>query len=435
MASISAEILMILVLILFNGVLAMSEFAIVTARKNRLQERARRGDRGASAALKLAHEPTAFLASVQIGITLVGVLAGAFGGATIAQALAARLAKIQALAPYSQVIAFSLVVIIITFLNLVLGELVPKRLALIRPESLAAALAKPMSLFARLTAPMARLLSATTDLILRIMQAEEPDEPLVTEDDLKVLITQATRAGVILEVERTMVSGVFRLGDRRAGTLITPRTEIEWLDLDEPLELNLEKIAKSQHSCFPVARRSLDDVQGVVLAEDLLRVCLSGAPVSLEAILIPPIFVPENTPALRVLEIFKSTEPDILMVIDEYGGLQGLLTIHDILEAFIGEIASRDASDELSIFQRTDGSWLVDGLLPVDEFMEALHISEMQDYDRGYYETVGGFAMVELGKIPATGDQFEWGEFHFEIIDMDGFRVDKLLVKKTSDAT
>lgn len=413
----------------------MSEFAIVTARKNRLQERASRGDRGANAALKLAHEPTEFLASVQIGITLVGVLAGAFGGATIAQALAARLANIQALTPYSQVIAFSLVVILITFLNLVFGELAPKRLALTRPESLAAALAKPMSLFARLTAPVARLLSGTTDLILRILQAEEPDEPLVTEDDLKVLITQATRAGVILEVEKTMVSGVFRLGDRRAGTLITPRTEIEWLDLDESLEISLDKIAKSRHSRFPVARSSLDEVQGVVLSKDLLRACLSGAPVSLKDVLIPPVFVPENTPALQVLEIFKSKEPHIVMVIDEYGGLQGLLTIHDILEAFVGEIASRDASGGLSVFRRSDGSWLVDGLLPVDEFMEALHILEMPDYARGYYETVGGFAMVELGRIPSTGDQFEWGEFHFEIVDMDGFRVDKVLVKKTSDAT
>lgn len=435
MVSITIEILMILFLILLNGLLAMSEFAVVTARKNRLQERANRGDRGASAALELAREPTDFLASVQIGITLVGVLAGAFGGATVAQALAARLANIKMLASYSQAIALALVVVLITFFTLVFGELTPKRLALIRPESLAAALARPMRLFARITAPLAWLLSAATDLVLRILRAEEPDEPLVTEDDLKVLISQATRAGVILEAEKNLVSGVFRLGDRRAGMLITPRTEIEWLDLDQPLEQNLRIVTNSQHSRFPVGCGSLDDVQGVVLAKDLLRICLSGAPIDLQEVLIPPIFVPENAPALQVLEVFKTAQPPIVMVIDEYGGLQGLLTIHDILEAFVGEITSWEALGDPSIYRRSDGSWLVDGRLQIDEFMEAFQISRMRDYDRGHYETVGGFAMVELGKIPVTGDQFDWGEYHFEIVDMDGFRVDKVLIKKAGNVT
>lgn len=435
MVSITIEILMILFLILLNGLLAMSEFAVVTARKNRLQERANRGDRGASAALELAREPTDFLASVQIGITLVGVLAGAFGGATVAQALAARLANIKMLASYSQAIALALVVVLITFFTLVFGELTPKRLALIRPESLAAALARPMRLLARITAPLAWLLSAATDLVLRILRAEEPDEPLVTEDDLKVLISQATRAGVILEAEKNLVSGVFRLGDRRAGMLITPRTEIEWLDLDQPLEQNLRIVTNSQHSRFPVGCGSLDDVQGVVLAKDLLRICLSGAPIDLQEVLLPPIFVPENAPALQVLEVFKTAQPPIVMVIDEYGGLQGLLTIHDILEAFVGEITSWEALGDPSIYRRSDGSWLVDGRLQIDEFMEAFQISRMRDYDRGHYETVGGFAMVELGKIPVTGDQFDWGEYHFEIVDMDGFRVDKVLIKKAGNVT
>lgn len=435
MVSITIEILMILFLILLNGLLAMSEFAVVTARKNRLQERANRGDRGASAALELAREPTDFLASVQIGITLVGVLAGAFGGATVAQALAARLANIKMLASYSQAIALALVVVLITFFTLVFGELTPKRLALIRPESLAAALARPMRLLARITAPLAWLLSAATDLVLRILRAEEPDEPLVTEDDLKVLISQATRAGVILEAEKNLVSGVFRLGDRRAGMLITPRTEIEWLDLDQPLEQNLRIVTNSQHSRFPVGCGSLDDVQGVVLAKDLLRICLSGALIDLQEVLLPPIFVPENAPALQVLEVFKTAQPPIVMVIDEYGGLQGLLTIHDILEAFVGEITSWEALGDPSIYRRSDGSWLVDGRLQIDEFMEAFQISRMRDYDRGHYETVGGFAMVELGKIPVTGDQFDWGEYHFEIVDMDGFRVDKVLIKKAGNVT
>lgn len=426
---------MILLLILLNGVFAMAEFAIVTARKNRLQQKADQGDQGAKAALDLARDPANFLATVQIGITLVGILAGAFGGATIAQFIAAELGKWRALAPYSQAISVGLVVILITGLSLVFGELVPKRLALIRPESLASALAKPMSRLARWMSPLVRLLGFISDSIMKAARVSTPDEPAITEEDLKLLITQAAMAGVILEVEQDLVSGIFRLSDRRAGTLITPRPEIEWLDLNDPLEENLKKIRESVHSSFPVAHGALDNVVGIVTTKNLLA-CYLGDTASpkLENCMTPPVFVPENTPALKVFEIFKSTRPHLVLVIDEYGGLQGLLTIRDILEAFIGDIHLRDSSGDLYIVPRADGTWLVDGMLPVDEFMEALQVTAIPEYERGYYETVGGFVMNQLGKIPSTGDRFDWGDFTFEVVDMDGMRVDKVLVSKTGDA-
>jgi putative hemolysin len=435
MNKISIEILMILVLILINGVLAMAEFAVVTARKNRLRQRAIAGDRGALAALDLAQEPSDFLSTVQIGITLVGILAGVFGGATIAEVLAENLSNLSILARYSEGIAVVIVVVFITSLSLVFGELVPKRLALMRPEKLAIVLARPMTVLAKAASPLVRMLGWFTDLLLKVLGMESPDEPSVTEEDLKLLIAQAAQAGVILEAEQDLVAGVFRLGDRRAGTLITPRTEIEWLDLDEPIEINLQKVLQSHHSSFPVARGDIDEVLGVVIAKELLRCCLSGSSIKLENCIVPPVFVPENTPALRVLDIFKTTEPHLVLVIDEYGGLQGLLTIRDILETFVGDIHLRDSSGVPNIYARADGSWLIDGMLPVDEFKEAFQISSMPEYDRGYYATVGGFILYKLGKIPSTGDVFEWGGLRFEVMDMDGLRVDKILVEKTGSAT
>ena len=425
---------MIFLLVLFNGLLAMAEFAIVSARKVRLQRRAQQGDRKAQAALHLANEPSDFLSTVQIGITLVGVLAGAFGGATLASALAERLSQWPPLAPYSQGISVGLVVLGITLLSVVFGELVPKRIALIHPESLATSLAIPMQRLSRLVSPVVRFLSWLTNLILRGLGIQAVAEPPVTEDEIRIMITQAAKAGILQQAEEDLMSGVFRLGDRRAGTLITPRLEVEWLDLEDSLEVNLHKISASQHSSFPVASGSLDDIHGVVVAKDLLRCMISDEKLDLKKYLLPPVFVPENMPALAVLDVFKSQQPNFVMVIDEFGGLQGLLTIRDILESIVGDFPAADQAGGQQIFRRPDGSWLVDGMLPVDEFVEDLHLTELPDYDRGYFETVGGFVMNQLGRIPATGDVFEWGGLSFEIVDMDGLRVDKILVKKTNAA-
>ena len=426
---ISVEILMILLLIAINGVLAMAEFAIVAARKGRLQDLARQGDRKAIAALELGENPADFLSTVQIGITLVGIFAGAFGGATIASALEEQIAPVTFLAPYAKALSVVIVVVVITMLTLVFGELAPKRFALNRPESLAAMFALPMKRLARLAAPLVRFLSGSTDLVLRMLGIETPEDLPITEEEIRIMITQATEAGVFHPEEQDLMVGVLRLGDRRVGALITPRTDIDWLDLDDPIDVNLRKIAASRHSKFPVGQGSLDNVIGVVAAKKLLDCLLDGNQPRMETCMTEPVFVPENTAAISVLEIFKTAEPQLVIVIDEYGGVQGLLTIRDILEAIVGDLPAQNRAGEGQIYRRADQSWLVDGMLPVDEFMEAFQIEEMADYDRGHFETLGGFVMSQMGKIPTTGEIFEWGGYSFEIVDMDGLRVDKVLIK------
>ena len=428
--SIMIEILVILMLILLNGLLAMAEFSVIAARKSLLRKRAREGDQGAAAALDLAKEPADFLAVVQIGITLVGVLAGAFGGATLAAILASWLQTLPLIAPYSNGIAVGLVVIMITITSLIFGELIPKRLALTNPETIAALLANPMKRLSKMMSPLVRLLSGTTDLVLKLMGVKPKVEIPVSEEEIRMLIAQATQAGIFHSMEENLVAGVFRLGDRRAGTIITPRTEIEWLDLDDPIEINLKKVFNSSHSGFPAARNSLDDVVGVLVAKDLLGANLAGTDLRLEDYLFKPVFVPENTPALMLLEIFKTTEPPLIFIIDEYGGVQGLLTLRDILEAIVGEFQVSSPSGEQQITRREDGSWLVDGMLPVDEFMEVFQLTELPNHELGYFATLGGFVMSQLGKIPIAGDQFMFGNLSFEVMDMDGLRVDKVLVEK-----
>lgn len=428
------EIFLLAILILFNGVLAMAEIAIVSARKVRLQQRADDGDERARAALDLAEDPADFLSTVQIGITLVGVLAGAFGGATLAARIAPLFELLPALAPYSHAIALVLVVVTITYFSLVLGELAPKRLALNNAEKIAAIIAPPMNFLSRVAAPLVRLLSVSSDLVLQLLGAKKSDEPPITEDEVKVLIELGTQAGVFMEAEQDMVAGVFRLADRYVGSLMTPRTEIVWLDLEDPPEETRRTIIESVHSRLPVAEGDLDHIQGIVQAKGLLSQCLAGKPVDLRATLTPPQFVPESTPALKVLEMFRSSRVHIAMVIDEFGGLMGLVTIIDILEAIVGDIPVTGETGEPEAVQRKDGSWLLDGMLPVDEFKDIFRISSLPDEGKGHYQTLGGFVMTYLGRIPSAGDQFEWGGLRFEILDMDGFRVDKVLVVPSDEA-
>jgi putative hemolysin len=428
MSSLSLEVFFVVALILVNGVLAMAEMAVVSARKIRLQQRASEGDEKARAALFLAEDPGDFLSTVQIGISLVGILAGAFGGATIAEQLAARLSEILWLAPYSEALSVGVVVLAITYLSLVFGELVPKRLALNNAERTAATLAGPMRTLARLTSPAVRLLSFSTDLVLRLLGAKKSNEPLVTEEEVRVMIEQGTEAGVFEAAEQDMVAGVFRLGDRRVGTLITPRTEIVWLDLEDPPEVNQRKIIESVHSIFPVAEGSLDNVLGVVLAKDLLVSSLEGRPVILKDLLREPLYVPENMAALKALELLRAARLPMALVIDEYGGLQGMVTLNDILQAIVGEVSAPGEGEEPGIIQREDGSWLLDGMLPVDEFAELFDLDELPEIETAQYQTLGGFVMSHLGRIPTPGDHFEWADLRIEVMDMDGFRVDKVLV-------
>jgi len=428
------EIILLVILILLNGILAMAEIAIVSARKVRLQRRAEQGDLGAGVALELAREPADFLSTVQIGITLVGVLAGAFGGSTLAARVAPLFELIPSLAPYSHAISLVLVVLIITYFSLVLGELAPKRLALNDAERIAAFIAPSMDFMAHMAAPLVRLLSYSSDVVLAVFGVKKSSEPPITEDEVKVLIELGTQAGVFEEAEQDMVSGVFRLADRHVGTLMTPRTEIAWLDLEDPPEEIRRKIKESVHSRLPVAEGDLDHILGVVQAKGLLSRCMAGEPIDLRKSLIPPQFVPESTPALKVLEMFRNSRVHIAIVIDEYGGLQGLVTIIDILEAIVGDIPITGERDGLEAVQRKDGSWLLDGMLPVDEFRDIFRLNELPGEGKSHYETMSGFVMTYLGRIPSEGDTFDWAGMHFEVLDMDGFRVDKILVVPASES-
>jgi putative hemolysin len=332
------------------------------------------------------------------------------------------------LAPYSDAISVGVVVIVITYFTLVLGELVPKRLALNNPEKIASAVAGPMRVTALLATPFVRLLSASTDLVLRLTGIKASDEPPVTEEEIRVMLDQGTQAGVFAEAEQDMVEAVFRLGDRRVSKLMTPRPEVVWLDSEEAGEITQAKILKSVYSRFPVAQGSLDHVLGIVQSKDLLDNLLAGKPLDLMGSIYKPLFVPESMPALKVLEQLRKSPVHMALVIDEFGGFQGLVTLFDILESIVGEIPDSGEPSNLEVIRREDGSWLVDGMLPIDEFKEIFRLGELPDEARGYFQTVGGFIMSYLGHIPAASDHFEWSGLRIEVMDMDGMRVDKVLI-------
>jgi putative hemolysin len=423
------EISVIFLLLVANGLFAMSEIAVVSARKARLQQWAEEGNPKARIALELANEPNQFLSTGQVGITLVGILAGAFGGATLAEQLALYFEGIPALATYSEAIAVTIVVIIITYFSLVIGELVPKRLGLNNPERIAMAVAKPMVTLSKITSPIVRLLTFSTEVVIWLLGIKPSTEPVVTEEEIKVLIEQGTQVGVFAEAEQDMIEGVLRLGERRIGMLITPRTQIIWIDIEDSFEEIKRTIIAHHHSFFPVAKNNLDNLLGVVRAKDLLAQILEGEPFDLKKLLLPPLFVPERMPALRVLELFKQKSVRIAFVIDEYGSIQGMVTHDDILEDIVGDTSLTGRPDEFKAVRRDDGSWLVDGMLHIDELKEILDIDELPGEAEGYYQTVAGFIINQLGAIPAVGQWFTWDGYRFEVVDMDGRRVDRVLVE------
>jgi putative hemolysin len=422
------EVLIILILLLLNGVLALAEIAIVSSRKARLKQLVDEGNKGAQAALDLASEPSQFLSTVQIGITLVGILAGAFGGATLSAPLADLIRGVPALAPYAEQIAFTVVVIIITYFSLLIGELVPKRLALTNPERFASSIAPPMRVLARVTAPVVRFLSFSTETILRVLRVPLTSEQTVTEEEVKHLIDEGTATGVFEETEREIVGNVFRLGDLDVNALMTPRPEINTLDIKDSEQTIRRKLMIYNHSRVPVIDGRLDNVLGIVKAKDLLTEYLQGKPIELRTLLQPPLFVPEGMGALDLLEKFKNDRTHIALVTDEYGTIQGIITINDIAEAIVGDVPLTDETHEAEIIQRTDGSYLIDGRVPVHEFKEKFEIKQLPDEEDGYYQTVGGFVMAMLGTIPKAGDVFDWNSFRVEVVDMDGRRVDKVLL-------
>jgi putative hemolysin len=424
------EAVIILSLILVNGLLAMSEIAVVSARKARLQQAAEEGDRRARAALELAERPSDFLATVQVGITLASILAGTFGGATIAKGIANLLAGMPALAPYSTALGVGSVVVTITFLSLVLGELVPKRLALADPERMAGRVAGLMTGLALLTRPLVRFLSATTDLVTRLLGVQASEEPAITPEELRILVEQGRQSGVFEESEQDMIEGVLRLDERRVGGLMTPRTQIVWIDINDSVDIIREKVAASRHSRFPVCQESLEEILGIVRTKDLLVQTLACQPLDLRSILQPPLFVPESASALRVLELLQEHGRHVALVTDEFGSIQGLITHNDILEAVVGALPAPGKGAEPSAVRRSDGSWLVDGLMDIETFKALFDLEniELPDEELSIYQTLGGLAMHQIDAIPTVGQTFTWQDFRFEIMDMDGRRVDKVLV-------
>ena len=433
--STSSELLLILLLILLNGFLAMSEIAVVAARQGRLEERARNGDQKSAAALELARSPSRFLSSVQVGITLIGVALGAVGnGASVA--VLGRLLQQLGLNPLlSQSIALTTVLVMITLVTVVLGELVPKRLALSDPERVAAIAALPMRALATVAKPVVVFLSASTNLIVRLLGIQVSGEPPVTDDEVRLLLAEGTQAGVFEEVEQDMVERVLLLDDRRVSAVMTPRPDITWVNTEDPPEVIRRQIVESSYSRGPVARASLDEVLGEVRTKEVLLAMRSGHDeIDLAPYLRQPLYVPEIMPVLKVLEALKLASTEMALVLNEYGSVEGLVTLRDILEAIVGDIPSLDMDREPEAVLREDGSWLVDGVLPTDELKGLIGIDDMPGEAEGLYQTVAGFVIARLGRFPSASEHFACQGWRFEVVDMDGHRVDKVLILRESEA-
>ncbi len=427
MQTIALELIIILLLILANGVLAMSEMAMVAARKSVLQQRASDGDARAQRALDLAEEPSRLLSTVQIGITLVGVLVGAFGGATLAKAIGSWTMQWPVLAPYSDVIGVGVVVIGITYFSLVLGELAPKRIALTNPEGIAIIVAPPLDAFSRLMQPIVRLLTGSTNLVLRMLGIGEHGETVVTDEEIEMLLQEGAEMGVFEPIEEEIVRQLFRLSDRSIDALITPRTEVVWLDVTDSLAEVRRKIAATNHSRYPVADGDLDNVVGQLLVKDLTNEQWTDDSFDITEIMRPALYVPDTVPALAALERFRNSRSKLAMVIDEFGGVLGIVTVNDLVEAIVGDLPDHDEESEIEAVEREDGSWLIDGRFPLDEFKDLFSLTDLPQGAESYYQTVGGLVMATLGRVPTAGDAFSWQGLRIEVVDMDGRRVDKVI--------
>lgn len=421
------ELLVVFGLTLVNGVLAMSELAIVSARKARLEALAGDGSRGARVALKLAEDPTSFLSSVQMGITLVGIVAGAFSGATLGTRLGLWLNEFPLIAPHGVTIAFVAVVVVITYLSLVVGELVPKRLALAHPEAIAIAVAFPMRWIARAGAPVIWLLKASTEGLLRLFGIDTKRDETVSEDEVRALITEGTAAGVFEPAEKAMIEGVLRLADRTARVIMTPRTEVVWVDREAGIDRIAEAISRSHHSRVLICEGGIDMPVGVLATRDLLEAALKGtsADIVLDGFLTPPLVVTDWTPVLRLVELFRREGVHFAVVVDEYGSTQGIVTPTDVLETIAGDLPERGEEDEPTIVRRADGSFLIDAMMPIDEVEDRLGLKALTGEG---YATLAGFVIDRLGHLPQVGERVQQAGTWFEVVDLDGRRIDKILV-------
>ena len=424
------DVALLVFLILLNGVFAMSEMALTASRKARLQVMVEGEEPGAHAAMDLHEHPTKWLSTVQIGITSIGVLNGIVGEAAFAEPFSHWLQKVLPITPkmaaYS---ATALVVATITYLTIIFGELVPKRLGQMYPETVARLVARPMNWLSTATRPFVWLLGASTETVLRLLGIRGGPSRSVTEEEIAASLEEGVDAGVIEAQEHQMVRNVFRLDERQIGSMMIPRADIVWLDAGAPIEQMLDRMMQSGRSRYPVCRGSLDDVIGVVAAHTLLPPLAQGLRPDLNEHLKPPVFVPETLSGMELLEHFRQTSADMVFVVDEYGAVQGVITERDLLEAITGEFVGTDAGEEAWATQRADGSWLMDGLIPIPELKDRLDLKEVPEEERGRYNTLAGMVMLLLGRLPTTGDSVEWAGWRFEVVDLDGKRVDKLLVQ------
>jgi putative hemolysin len=420
------EIFLLFVLILVNGVFAMSEIALVTARRGRLQKMADDGSPGAASAIKLAEEPTRFLSAIAIGITSIGLLNGVIGEAVLARPMSIWMQGLGVDKDHADLGSTALAVIVLTYFTIVIGELVPKRVAQIRPEAIARFVARPMQLLGIVTRPFVKLLTLSTEILLRLLGLRDKTNHVVTQEEIHSLLEEGSDAGVIDPHEHEMARNVFRLDDRAVVSLMIPRLELVHLDVEDPLEENLKKIQESDHSRFPVCAGGWDEVLGMASTKMLLGQMLRGETIDLRANLQPAVFVPETMNGTDLLASFRTSDVHSAIVVDEYGDVQGMVTLHDLLEAITGEFHTSNREDSWAV-QRDDGSWLLDGMLAIPELKDILGLRSVVEEERGRYHTLAGMLMQLLGRVPVETDHVEWEKWRFEIVDMDGQRIDKVL--------
>ena len=426
------DVLILTGLFILNGLFAMSEIAILSARKIRLQQAEEKGKPGARVALELSKEPAHFLSTIQVGITLIGIMSGALGEAALSGKVAAFFQQFTYTQPYSDGLAWAIVVFGITYFSLIIGELVPKRLALLQPEAIAMVIARPMAWLSVAAYPLVKLLSWSTDFVLFLLRARQSDEPLVTEKEIKLMIDQGTEAGVFHKGEKALVSNVMRLDALKVSAIMTPRMDMYYLDVANPNEENRQRLIDSPHSVIPVCRNGLDNVLGVVEAKDLLKRALAGEELKITSAIRPANYIPKSLSPVQLLEEFKRSKIALALVVDEYGEIAGLATLKDVMEAIVGDLPSDEAGEEEpEATQRADGSWLVDGTLTIEKFKQLFDVEQLPDEEAGNFHTIGGFVMLQLGHVPKAADRFVWERLGFEVVDMDRNRVDKILVSVT----
>jgi putative hemolysin len=426
------DVAILVALIAVNALFAMAEVALLTAKRSKLQRMVDAGDHRAAAALELGEDPNRFLSTVQVGITTIGILNGVVAESALSTPVAQWLEQTGVSPDTSGLLASTLIVVIITYLSIVLGELVPKRIGQSNPEPIARIVARPMLGLAKAARPLILLLSGSTRLLLRLFGVRQTGAPVVTEEEIHALLEEGSDAGVIEENERQMVRNVFRLDDRQITSLMVPRGDIISLDLEEPLNENLQRIQASEHSRFPVCQGGFDDVLGFINAKVLLGQTLRGETPDFKTDLQPAVFVPESLTGMELLEHFKSSGVQMAFVIDEYGEIQGLITLQDLIEAIAGEFKPDDHEDAWAI-QRQDGSWLLDGIIPVPELKDTLGLEAVPEEDKGRYNTLSGMLMLLMGRIPSAGEAVNWESWRFEVVDMDGKRIDKVLATQVAE--